>query len=168
MSQDQYDTLIPQSVWTLCCVLIDRRQEKWQRHVVKSKFHFLLSKSLYTKWYMSIELRLLYYVGIVSVEESLRLRCLFVCSESMFSRWGWSLCLVQFVGVAVWSGCRFCWRWSMIWMHWWQRLGDQWAALRSLWLTRYVDVASCGLDVADVVVWLCKNCCWFKLELVCS
>ena len=71
----------------------------------------------------------------VCVVESLRLRCLLVCVDSESSRWGWSLCLVQILGVAVWSGCRCCWKWSMMWMHWLQRLDDRCFGCAVFWLT---------------------------------
>ena len=57
-------------------------------------------------------------------------------------RWGWSLCLVQIVGVAVWSGSRCCWRCSMMWMHWLQRLDNQCLSLCSTLVNQvYVNVA---------------------------
>ena len=67
----------------------------------------------------------------VSVIEHLRLSCLLVCSDSTPRRWGWSLCLVQIFGVAVWSGCRYCWIWSMML----QRLDDQCPSCAIFWLT---------------------------------
>ena len=71
----------------------------------------------------------------VSVVGSLRLSSLLVCGDSVSRRWKWSLCLVQIVGVAVWPGCRRCWRLSMMWTHWLQRLDDQCLGLFNPWLT---------------------------------
>ena len=57
------------------------------------------------------------WVSKVYIAECLRLSCLLVCVDSTFSRWGWSLCLVQILGVAERPGCRYCWRQSMMWTH---------------------------------------------------
>ena len=81
----------------------------------------------------------------VCIVESLRLSCLLICGYSMSSRWGWSLCLVQILGVAVWSGC--CWRWSVMWMHWLQRLDDQCPGCEELWFNQ-------------------EGCCWSGLEVL--
>ena len=50
------------------------------------------------------------WVSKVCVVESLRFSCQLVCGDNVSRRWGWSLCLVQILGVAVWSGGRCCWR----------------------------------------------------------
>ena len=60
----------------------------------------------------------------VCAVESLRLTCILVCGDSASRRWGWFLCSVQIVSIAVWSGCRCCWRRSMMWTHWLPRLDD--------------------------------------------
>ena len=72
----------------------------------------------------------------VCVVESLRLGCLLVCGNSTSRRWGWSLYLVQVLGVAVWSGCRCCWRLSMVWTHWLERLDDRCSDCAVLWFNR--------------------------------
>ena len=78
----------------------------------------------------------------VYVAESLRLSCLLVCINSVSKRWGWSPCLVQILGVAVWLGRMCCWRWSMTWMHWWEKLNDQCPGCTVLWFNqRGVEVA---------------------------
>ena len=116
----------------------------------------------------------------VSVVESFRLGCLLVYGDSASRRWGWSLCLVQIIGIAVWSGCRCCWRCLMMWMHWLLRLDDRCLSLFNPWLTECMSmqpqsvdaspscVISHGLGVTDAVAWLHRNSCCVKLELVCS
>ena len=75
----------------------------------------------------------------VCVVESLRLRSLLVYSDSAPWRWGWSLCLVQILAAVVWSGCRCCWRRSMMWKHWLQRLDGRCFGCVVLWLIRCVS-----------------------------
>ena len=76
------------------------------------------------------------WVSKVYVVKSLRLSCLLVCVNSMSRRWGWSLCLVQILGVAVWSGCRCCWRRLMMWTYWLLRLDDQCLSCAVLWFNQ--------------------------------
>ena len=75
------------------------------------------------------------WVSKLYVVENLRLNCLLVCGDSTSRRWGWSQCLVQILGVVVRSGCRCCWRQSMIWMHWLQKQDDWCRSWAVLWLT---------------------------------
>ena len=55
---------------------------------------------------------------------------------------------MQIIGVAVWSGCRCSWRWSMMWTHWLQRLDDQCPGLYSPWLTGFVSMGPQSVDVS--------------------
>ena len=71
----------------------------------------------------------------VSVVKSLKLSCLLVCDDNTSWR-----CLVQIVGVAIWSGCRCCWRRSMMWRHWLQRLDDWCPGLCCSLLTGWVSI----------------------------
>ena len=88
----------------------------------------------------------------VGVVESYRLRCLLICGDSTSRRWGWSLCLMQIVGVAVWSGCRCCWKGSMTWMHQLLMLNDRCPGLLYPGLTGSVDVApKCWYQFESVV-----------------
>ena len=64
-------------------------------------------------------------VSKVYVVESFRLSCLLVNVDSTFRRWWWSLCLVQILSVALWLGCRCCWKRSMMWTHSLERLDDR-------------------------------------------
>ena len=58
------------------------------------------------------------------------------CVDSASRRWGWSLCLEQILGVAVWSGCRCCWKRSMMWRRCWQKLDDRCCGCAVLWFNR--------------------------------
>ena len=86
----------------------------------------------------------LHWVSKVCVVESLSLSCLLVCGVSASRRWGWLFCLVQILGVAVWLDCKCCWRRSMMWTHWLQRLDDRCPSCAVLWLT---GVCRSGLEV---------------------
>ena len=100
----------------------------------------------------------------VCVAESLRLSCLLVCGDGASRKWGWSLCLVQILGIAVWSGCRCCWRRSMMWMHWLQMLYDRCAGYAVLWLTGCVSMWTWSV----VLVWAASRSwtrcyrCWLQ------
>ena len=97
---------------------------------------------------------------MLNVVESLRLSYLFVCGDSTSRKWRWSLCLVQIVGVAIWSGDRFFWRQSLMWMHWLQRLDDWCPGLGSTlvnWVC--VDVAS-SVGASPNSVSLGDERCW--------
>ena len=71
----------------------------------------------------------------VCMVENLRLNCLLVCGDSASRRRGWFQCLSQILSVAVWLGCRCCWRRPMIWTYWLQRLDDRYPGCAVLWLT---------------------------------
>ena len=104
-------------------------------------------------------------VSKVDAAESLRFSCLLICVDSASRRWGWSLCMVQILGFAVWSGCRCCWRQSMMWVHWWQSSMIDVPVLQYFGLTGVVSKSpwsisaspSCehGLDTADAG---CRGC----------
>ena len=83
----------------------------------------------------------LYWVLKVYVVESFRLSCLLVCGNSKSRRWGWSLCLVQILGVAVWLVCRCYWRRSMMWTHWWQKLDHRYPDWAVLWFNGGVSMS---------------------------
>ena len=128
----------------LFVVLIDRGLDKWQRLVDKFKFRFYWA-NLTQELCIGVEITVvvshqctLCWVLKVCVVESLKLRCLLVCGNRTTRRWGWSLCLVQILDVTVWSGCRCCWRRSMMWTHWLERLNDWCLGCAVLWLTKGV------------------------------
>ena len=82
----------------------------------------------------------------VGVVESLRLNCQLVYGDSTSRRWGWSLCMVQSVSIAIGSGFRCCWRQWMIWTYWLLRLDDRCSSLCSPWLTRNVSMWPWSVD----------------------
>ena len=102
----------------------------------------------------------------VSAVECHRLRFLIVCGDCM-RRWGWSRCLVQIIGVSVWSGCRRSRSQSTMWMDWLQRLDDRCPGLCNSWLIGCISmwpwsvganlsrVVARGLGDADAV---CRGC----------
>ena len=113
------------------CVLIIRGLDKRQRQVDKFKFRFYwvnFTQKVYRCRNRGCCITSVYlcWVSKVYIAESLRLSCLLVCVDSASRRWGWSLCLVLILGVAVWSGCRCSWRQSMMWTRRWQKLNDRW------------------------------------------
>ena len=131
----------------LSCELIfmvfvnDRGLDKWLRQVDRYKFRFYLATLTQTCIDVEIAVvvsrqRSLCWMLKVYIAESLRLSRLLLCGDSSSRRRGWSQCLVQILGVVVWSGCRCCWRRSMMWAHWLQRLDDRCLGCAVLWLTR--------------------------------
>ena len=115
---------------------------------------------------------------VLKVSDVERLSCVLVCGYSASRRWGWSLCLVQIVGVAVWLGC-WCWRQSIMRTHCLQRLEDQYPGLCIYWLTRCVSmwpqsafsslssVIACGQGFAEAV-WLMFQFIQSLVDWVCQ
>ena len=139
----------------------------------------LIEISGFIKWivhirYVGVEItvvisrrRSLCWVLKVSVVESLKLNCLLVRSDSVSSRWGSSLCLEQIVGALVWSGCKCCWRRSMMWTHWLLKLDDRCPGLCSSWLTGCVSMQprSVGASPSSVVAYGLDSCRYWLQSL---
>ena len=84
----------------------------------------------------------------VSVVETIRLSRSFVCADSVSKRRRWSLCWLQSAGVLVWSGCRCCWRRSMMWIQFLLRLDDRCPGLCNPWLTGCVSMWPQSVDAS--------------------
>ena len=101
--------------------VIDRGLDKWQWQVAKIKYQVFIEHIIHKR----CALLLLYNVCVISVVlkvgavECHRLGCLLVLDDSITKRYGWSRgwsqCLVQIVGVNVWSDNRCSWRRSKMW-----------------------------------------------------
>ena len=121
--------------------VIDRGLDKWQVQVGKFKISGFYWGNHTQKVCIAVELLLLYNVCVdsavwkVSVVERRRLSSQIILGDSVLRRSGWSWCLVQIVGVALWSGHRCSWRQLKMWTHVLEWLVDRYPGLFSPWLT---------------------------------
>ena len=168
--------LMIKRLYIVCCGWLteDWTNNRVSFQVLLSEWSF--SERIFHKRCMGVEIVVvvscrcsLCWVLKVWVVVNLRLSCRLVCDDSASRRWRLSLCLVQIVGIAVWSGCRCCWIRLMIWTHLLQKLDDRCLGCAVLWLN--VCVLMWPWSVGAYLSSVCRSkirCCRRWLERLCD